>query len=110
MATINPNLASAALTLQNIQNGSQLKPMEKSAETQSSERTNPVSGNSSFTLSEPSESMATDYLALNNQQTVNQTSPSEDAQNKPNEMTNGLTYASNLETQSNYLANSLNNK
>lgn len=108
MATINPNLASAALNLQNIQNGSQLKSSDKLSEVQQEQKNTPISGNSSVTLSEPLENSATDYLALNAQQTINQTNPSENLQSEKNETTNGLTYASNLETQSNFLANQMN--
>ncbi|MDX1352774.1 MAG: hypothetical protein R3254_07170 [Thiomicrorhabdus sp.] len=110
MAIINPNLASAALNLQNIQNGSQLKPSDSSSPSQQAVKNTPINGNSTVTLSDPMENVSTDYLQLNNQQTINQNNPSENVQNNNNETTTGLTYASTLETQSNFLAFQSSNK
>ena len=106
MATINPNLASAALTLQNQQSNNVLKTDSKIDERPQQESVRSISnGNSSVSLSELSQSPITDYLQLNQQQRLQGVDSVENKTTEANDTTNGLTYASNLQTQSNYLVN-----
>jgi len=105
MATINPNLASAALTLQNQQSNNFLKTDSK-ADDRLQESVRSISnGNSSVSLSELSQNPATDYLQLSRQQSLQSADSVENKATETNDTTNGLTYASNLQIQSNFLAN-----
>ena len=105
MATINPNLASAALTLQNQQSNNFLKTDSKTDERSQESIRSTSNGNSSVSLSELSQSPATDYLQLSRQQSLQSADSVENKATETNDTTNGLTYASNLQIQSNYLAN-----
>jgi hypothetical protein len=104
MTTINPSLASAALSIQNQQNGSNLKVEPKMDErSQESQRT--TSTTSSVTLSGSVSNEVMDYLELSNQQTVRNSDATENPRNEANHTSSGLTYASDLQMQSNYLSN-----
>jgi len=105
MATINPSLASAALTLQNQQSNSTLKADSKTDERPQELSRSTTNGNSSVSLSELSQNPATDYLQLSPQQSLQSADSVENKATETNNTTNGLTYASNLQTQTNYLAN-----
>ncbi|MEA1988817.1 MAG: hypothetical protein U9N57_06380 [Pseudomonadota bacterium] len=105
MATINPNLASATLTLQNQQSNSTLKVDSKADERPQELSRSTVSGNSSVSLSESSQELSTDYLQLNRQQSVQSSDSVENKTTDASETNIGLTYASNLQTQRNYLSN-----
>lgn len=105
MATINPNLASAVLTLQNQQSNSTLKTDSKADERPQELSRSTTSGNSSVSLSESSQELSTDYLQLSGQQSVRSSDSVENKTADASETTNGLTYTSNLQTQRNYLAN-----
>jgi len=107
MATINPNLASAALTIQNQQNGSALK-AENKLDERSQEAQRTTGTTSSVTLSGHSTNEVIDYLELNNQQTVRNSEPPEYNKSEATQTSNGLTYASDLQTQSNYTASQTN--
>ena len=104
MATINPNLASIALNVQNQQNGTNIKQDVKADERPLENQKSATSGNSSVTLSELSQDTV-DYSQLGNNQTLRSADAVENKQNEANQTTTGLTYASDLQTQSNYLAN-----
>lgn len=107
MTTINPNLASAALTLQNQQSNNALKTDQKTEDRSQEGLRSTTNGNSSVSLSELSQEPTSDYLQLNRQQSLQSADSVENKATENNDTTNGLTYASNLQTQSNYLANQL---
>jgi len=105
MTTINPSLASAALTMQNQQNNSALRTDPKTEDRSQESIRSMTNGNSSVSLSELSQEPPADYLQINRQQSLQSADSVENKATESNDTTNGLTYASNLQTQSNYLAN-----
>ncbi|BCN92321.1 hypothetical protein THMIRHAM_01060 [Thiomicrorhabdus immobilis] len=105
MSTINPNLASAALSMQNQQSNNNSKIESKTNERSSESLRTPSKLDTSVTLTTSTENPVTDYLSLSRQQTINNTEAVENSANEANETTNGLTYASNLQAQSNFLSN-----
>ncbi|WP_321325262.1 hypothetical protein [Thiomicrorhabdus sp.] len=109
MAVINPSLASTALTMQNQQNGTQVKTNEKLDENSESS-TKPIINNSSVTLSSAIEKSENDYLDLKATQTTNEKTAMTGTSNDSTGMTSGLTYASNLQTQNNYFSLQANDK
>lgn len=107
MVSLNPNLASAALSIQNQQNGTAIKPEAKAEESKQESQLVASNGNSSVTLSSSQQDSSADYAQLAQNQTVRSADAAETRSNESTQTNNGLTYASSLQTQANYLMNEI---
>lgn len=101
MNAITPSL-SAALSLQPQQNQLTQKAELKMEEKPSAQSSN--SGNSTVTLSEDALAKTSQQQALNTAQTVQQPIATENRSVEANQLSSGLTYASNLQNNLNYSA------
>ncbi|BBP44743.1 hypothetical protein THMIRHAS_01160 [Thiosulfatimonas sediminis] len=104
MNTINPTTSSALMSMQATQDLSMRKPAAADSSSQSGS-VNSAASSTTVTLSSGTAAPVTDYLALNPQQTVQSRDTTSQTSINGNQTSSGMTYASSLQNQANYLMN-----
>lgn len=104
MNNVNPVLASAVQANYLQSNGLADNTAKEPKVTEKSTAVSSSAGNSTVTLSDKNQTQQTDYLNLAKDRRVNEKDSAGTESSEKGETTNGLTYASNLQSQANYNA------
>lgn len=103
MNSINPTTSSALMSMQATQELAVRKPAV--ADSQSNNASANVSPSTSVNLNSSGNNSLVDYMSLSPQQTVQSRSTVEMSSTNGNQTSSGMTYASSLQNQANYLMN-----